>query len=217
MEVIPAEKKAHVFKFVSPPGGAKVHPVPGALNAGAFDLPRNVKVRVLGEYRDISSPSGKIEKWSRIEFESGSQIKTGWIRDESLLGEEIRATEKDESFIYNIDKTRRPAGIVTGKFMVAECVYNPGYEKNPYFFLGSRKQHISFNEDGRCDIEINTCGGLTPDEGSFVQTGNTISAEIGRESILVEILNSDTLLVRTGAGFISCNVCREVYLVRTDE
>jgi hypothetical protein len=63
---------------------------------------------------------------------------------------------------------------------------------------------------------VNICGGISPQEGTFRQDGRTLTAEIGREKAVFEIINSNTLKLTKGAGHLSCYVCREAYLIRAE-
>ncbi len=217
LKEISGAQKPPVFRYISPKEGSKVFSTPSVDNPPMANLAQSTKVKIIDEKHEAVA-GGRKKSWVKIEFVRNSQILTGWIMSDSLSGEEITTKEKEISkSLLQIDKSVGPVIRIRGQFILAECIYNTGYGSTPYYFLGNQKQVFIFYEDGSFTFDINVCSGSSPEEGNFIQTERTIRADVAGNAVKFEILNSNTIKIVQGAEYLSCQVCREAYLVRSGE
>ena len=202
--------------FVAPDEGLQVRSAPGDTGKSIAEIPKNTRVRVLDFSRDPKATGGR-GQWAKIEFERNSEIITGWVINDFLSRQESPESGGKGIDPGSLKRDTGPAARVTGKFVLVQCEYNPGYSANPYFFLGPRKQFLVFNDDNTCAFDVNNCSGSGSEEGTYSQGERTITAALGRERVLIDVINNNSLRVTKGAGFLSCHVCRELLLVRAED
>ncbi len=216
LEEISGVPKPPAFKYILPKEGAKVLAAPSIQSAPVANLAQNAKVKIIEEKKELSG--GIKQSWTKIEFESKYGIHTGWIQSEALLEHEIAQKQASETQdTIAIDKSIGPSVPLRGRFILAECVYNSGYGSTPYYFLGSQKQNFIFHDDGTFTFDINVCSGANAEEGSFSQKDRTIQATAAGTIIVFELLNRNTIKIIRGSDYLTCQVCREAYLVRMGE
>ncbi len=204
------------FKFIAPEGGGSLRSAPDTMSKTAGHLGKNAKVKVLERSREKTEIDGKSGYWTKVEAESDSGIITGWIHEGYLSSSaQVDGTNLPLDIIAG-SRDSAPPGRILGKFQLGRCEYGPDHSGTPYFFLGARKQYFNFHEDGSCTFDVNICGGTSPEEGTFRQEGRTLTAEIGREKAVFEIINRNTLKLTKGSGHLSCYVCREAWLIRSE-
>ncbi len=217
IDEISGVKKPPALRYISPKEGSKVFSAPSGDSPLVADLAQNSKIKIIDEKFGSKSKDSK-KSWVKIEFERNNQIFTGWVMSDSLSSEEIISKEKESSkSVLQIDKSIGPVVRIRGRFVLAECVYNTGYGSIPYYFLGDQKQVFVFHEDGSYTFDINVCSGTSSEEGNFLQSERTIRADVAGNPVLFEVLNSHTLKIIQGAEYLSCQVCREAYLVRSGD
>lgn len=217
LDEISGVQKPPNFRYISPKEGSKVFSAPSGNSSPVADLAQNSKVKIIDEKSGSITESGK-KSWVKIEFDRNNQILTGWIMSDSLSSEEIVSKEKEVPRpALQIDKSVGPIVRIRGRFVLAECIYNTGYGSTPYYFLGDYKQVFIFHEDGTYTFDINVCSGTSPEEGSFTQLERTIRADVAGNAVTFELVNSNTLKIVHGTEYLSCQVCREAYLVRSGE
>ncbi len=215
IDEISGVKKPPAFRYISPKEGSKVFSAPSGDSPRVADLAQNSKVKIIDE-KTGSKSNGSKKSWVKIEFERNNQIHTGWVMSDSLSSEQITTKEKVSSkSALQIDTSIGPVVRIRGRFVLAECIYNTGYGATPYYFLGDQKQVFIFHEDGSYTFDINVCSGTSSEEGNFSQSERTIRADVAGNAVLFELLNSNTLKIVQGAEYLSCQVCREAYLVRS--
>lgn len=217
LEEIPGVQKPPVFRYIFPKEGSKVFSAPSTESSSVADLAQNSKVKIIDDKLDLITDEKK-KSWVKIEFNHNNQILTGWVMSDSLSSEEIVTKEKESSKqILQIDKSIGPVVRVRGRFVLAECIYNTGYGSTPYYFLGHKKQVFLFHEDETYTFDINACSGTSSEEGKFTQIERMIRAEVAGNTVSFKLLNPHTVKIIQGAEYLSCQVCREAYLVLSNE
>lgn len=217
LEEISGVQKPHALRYIAPKEGSKVFGVPSSDGVPVAELSQNTKVTFIDE-KHVPFTGGQKKSWAKIEFERNKQILSGWVMADSLSNEEITTRIQEEKKVeLSIKKTIGPVVRISGRFILAECIYNTGYGSTPYYFLGDQKQNFVFHEDGTFSFDINVCSGASPEEGNFTQKERTILANVAGNAVVFELVNSNTVKIVQGAEYLSCQVCREAYLVRQGE
>lgn len=214
LEEIAAPQKPPVFRYIAPPKGTPVVDSPHQESSPIAQLPQNAKVKVLHDFNN--APNGK--SWTYIEFYKNGIYQKGWVVSEHLSENEVIITkEKNETTSLFIDKSIGKIVAVRGHFILAECVYSTNFSPTPYFFLGAQKQSFIFYEDNSFAFDVNNCSGTIKDEGFFSQKERIIRANVLGTYVTMELLNPTTLKITEGSPFLTCNVCREAYIVRQND